>query len=107
MSCLSIDSRVTIRQLAVPALSLMDYSHVDVAVTGSDNARILLRFFMDDNSLFDVLYWKEPVTLDAVTFDLSAYAGRTLRGDAYIALMSSDGLDASIDITQIRFVPKP
>jgi hypothetical protein len=93
-----------IKQLAVPALSLADYSHVDVAASGTSNAKILLRFFMDNGNSFDVVYWKDPTTLNAISFDLSPYAERTLRGDAYIALMSSDGLDASIDITEITLV---
>jgi uncharacterized repeat protein (TIGR02543 family) len=96
-------SRVTIYTLGVPALNLGNYNHIDVSVTGTSNARILLRFFLDDGSGFDVVYWSDPATLDAINFDLSAYAGRTLK-IAYVALMSSDGLDASIDITGIALV---
>jgi hypothetical protein len=98
-----VNSRVTIYTLAVPALDLGGFDHMDVSVTGSANARVLLRFFLDDGSGFDVVYWADPSTLNAVSFDLSAYAGRTLTS-AYIALMSSDGLTASIDITEIALV---
>jgi hypothetical protein len=62
-----------------------------------------LRFFLDDGSGFDVVYSSDPATLDAVSFDLSAYTGRTLT-IAYVELMSSDGLAASIDITQIALI---
>jgi hypothetical protein len=98
------NSKATIIQVGVPDLNLVDYSYVDVAVTGSLNAEILMRFFMTDGTSFDVTYWKDPTTLNAITFDLSAYAGKMLRGDAYIALMSSDGTTASIDITKIAFI---
>jgi hypothetical protein len=62
-----------------------------------------MRFFLNDGAGFDVVYWSDPITLNAISFDLSPYPGRTLTV-AYIALMSSDGLDASIDITGIAFV---
>jgi hypothetical protein len=100
LDAVDIASRVTIYSLAVPSMDLGGFDHIDVSVTGTSNARILLRFFMDDGTGFDVVYWGDAATLDAISFDLSAYAGRTLTV-AYIALMSSDGLDASIDITQI------
>jgi phage-related protein len=96
-------SRVTIYSLAVPSLVLGSFDHIDVAVTGTSNARVLLRFFLDDGTGFDVVYWADPTTLNAINFDLSAYAGRTLT-IAYVALMSSDGSTASIDITQIVFI---
>jgi hypothetical protein len=97
------NSRVTIYTLSVPSLDLGGFDHIDVAVTGTSNARILLRFFMDNGAGFDVVYWADPATLNAVSFDLSVYAGRTLTV-AYVALMSSDGLDASFVITEIAFV---
>ncbi|MDI6846746.1 MAG: hypothetical protein QMD23_01220, partial [Candidatus Bathyarchaeia archaeon] len=55
---MGVDSRVTIRHLNVPKLNLSEYVHVDVACSGTANARILLRFFLDDGSIFDVVYWK-------------------------------------------------
>ena len=99
-----VNSRVTIRHLNVPKLALSEYDYVDMEVSGSSNARILLRFFLDDGSSFNVAYWKDPDTLNATAFDLSAYSGRTLRGDVYIGLMSSDGLTSSVAITEIAFV---
>jgi hypothetical protein len=85
---------------------------VNVTVTGTSNARILLRFFLDNGSSFDVVHshvnghpvWESPTTLNAFMFDLSPYAGRTLTGEVYVALMSSDGSPANITITQIAFV---
>jgi len=58
---------------------------------------------MDDGSSFDVVYWASPSVLDAKLFDLGPYAGRSLRGDVYVALMSSDGSLASMNVTSIAF----
>jgi hypothetical protein len=104
LEAVDTNSKVTIRQLTVSALSLDDYGHIDVSVSGTANAKILLRFFLNDGTSFDVVYWKDPVALDALTFDLSPYAGKSLRGDVYIAVMSADGAPASINITHIAFV---
>jgi len=104
LNATDIDSRVTIRHLDVPKLNLSIYDYVTVRVEGSGNARILLRFFLDDGTGFDVVYWTDPDALNATTFDLSPYSGRTLRGDVYIGLKSSDGSTADIEITEIAFV---
>jgi len=103
LDAVDTNSRVTIYSLNVPKLSLSDYASVNVSVTGTSNARILLRFFLDDGGYFDVVYWKDPAMLNAISFDLVPYAGRTLGGVVYIGLMSSDGAQASIDITEVAF----
>jgi hypothetical protein len=59
---------------------------------------------LDDGSSFDVVYWASPAVLDATIFDLGPYAGRTLTGLVYVALMSSDGTQANINITEIVLV---
>jgi hypothetical protein len=99
------NSKVAIYNPSVSKLSLSNYGSVKVAVTGTSNALILLRFFMDNGNSFDVAYWISPSALNAVNFDLSPYTGRTLTGTVYVALMSTDGSKASINITQITFVP--
>jgi hypothetical protein len=96
-------SKVTIFNLNVPKLSLSSYNHVDVTVTGTANARVTLRFFLDDGSCFDVVYWQSPTILNTTKFDLSFYAGRTLSGLVYVGLMSADGATANITVTQIAF----
>jgi subtilisin family serine protease len=97
------DSKVAIFNANTPKLKLSDYTYVNASVTGTQNARILLRFFLDDGSSFDVVYWTDPATLNAVKFDLSPYAGRKLTGLVYIGLMSSDGATADITMAQIAF----
>jgi predicted GH43/DUF377 family glycosyl hydrolase len=103
LDAVNASSKVAIFNLNSPRLSLSDYTYVTATVTGTQNFRILLRFFLDDGSSFDVVYWGTPATLNGLRFDLNPYAGRTLTGLVYVALMSSDGTTANITITQIAF----
>ena len=96
-------SKVVAFNPSIPKLSLSDYTYINVTVSGTGNARILLRFFLDDGTCLDVAYWGSPATLNTTKFDLTPYAGRTL-SDVYVAVMSSDGNPANITITQIAFV---
>ena len=105
------NSKVAVYSTGASKLSLSDYASVDVAVTGSDNARVLLRFFLDDGSIFDIVrnhadghpVWESPADLDALEFNLTPYAARSLNGLVYVALMSSDGTQANINITEVIF----
>lgn len=94
---------VTVFTVSGPRLSLSDYAYVNVTATGTDNAKVLLGFFLENGSSFDLANWTDPATLDAAQFELNPYAGGALRGDVYVALMSSNGTRASVDITEIAF----
>ena len=84
---------------------------MDVSISGSSNARVCLRFFLDDGSSFDVVrfhsdghpVWESPADLNDMVFDLGPYSGRTLSGLVYVFLMSSEGTTSNIEITQIAF----
>jgi len=105
---LDFTSMVTVYTLDCPQLNLSNYAYVNVTATGTNNTGVLLGFFLDDESKFDVANWTDIATLDSSTFDLAPYAGRSLRGDAYLAIRSFDGTQASIDITEIAFeAPTP
>ncbi len=87
----------------LPNINVSDYSYVDVGVTGSSNARIRIFFYLDDGSYFSIAIWDEPAVVNAASFDLAPYAGRSL-AVGYVELMSSDGTTANIEITKIAFM---
>jgi len=96
-------SMVTVFTVSGPRLSLSDYAYVNVTATGTDNAKVLLGFLLENGSSFDLANWTDPATLDAAPFELTPYAGGALRGDVYVTLMSSNETRASVDITEIAF----
>ena len=96
-------SMVTVYTINCPPLNLSNYNYVNVTATGTYNTGVLLGFSLDDQTTFDVANWTDVTTLDNSTFNLTPYAGRFLRGDAYIAIISFDGTPASIEITEIAF----
>ena len=96
-------SLVTIFTASGPRLSLSDYAYVNVTATGTDNARVLLGFSLANGTSVDLANWTDPTTLNAAPFDLTPYAGGVLRGDFYVAMMSSNGTRTSVNITGITF----
>jgi ABC-type antimicrobial peptide transport system permease subunit len=100
---------VTLYAMNCSRLSLSDYAYLNVTVTGTNNTKVLLSFYMDDGSNFNVTSLADPSlpvdldTLNSMQFDLAPYAGRTLRGDAFLAVISLDGMPASIEISEIGF----
>jgi len=99
-------STVTIYTRNGPALNLSNYSNVNITATGTANTGVLLGFFMEDGTSFDVANWTDITTLDTLNFDLTPFTGHTLRGDVYLAIISLNGAPASIDITEIAFETK-
>ncbi len=94
---------VTIYTIATPRLSLSDYDYINVTATGSNNTIVLLGFSMDDGTAFYVANMTTIDTLNTIQFDLTPYSERTLRGDAFLAIMSANGMPAEIEISEIKF----
>jgi len=100
---LNFTSIVTVYTINCPQLNLTNYHYVNVTATGTYNTGVLLGFSLDDQTNFNVANWTDITTLSNSTFNLTPYAGRVLRGDAYLAIVSYDGTPASINITEIAF----
>jgi hypothetical protein len=49
-------SKATIYTVAVPTQNLADFDHIDVAVTGTVNAKIFMRLFLNDGTAVDGLW---------------------------------------------------
>lgn len=97
-------SRVTLHTQNVSELVLSDFDFIKIRIEGSSNVRLLIRFFTSNGSSFDVVYWNDVLTCASTTFFLDPYFGETLRGDAYIGLISSDNAVATIQISEISFI---
>jgi len=104
-----IPSVVALYTMNLSSLSLSDFDYINVTATGTSNIHVLLQFSLDDGSNFNVTSSEDtslPIdldTLNSISFDLAPYAGRTLRGDAFLVVMSADGMPASIEISEIAF----
>ncbi|MEM2099266.1 MAG: FtsX-like permease family protein [Candidatus Bathyarchaeia archaeon] len=94
---------VTVYTINCSRLNLADYEYINVTATGTNNTKVLLSFYMDDGNNFNVTNFADINTLNNETFNLAPYAGRTLRGDAFLVVMSTDGMPASIEISKIAF----
>jgi ABC-type antimicrobial peptide transport system permease subunit len=100
---INFTSTVTVYTIDCPQLNLSSYTHVNVTATGTPNAVVIMGFFLDDETKFDVANLTDVGTLNASLFDLSPYAVKSLSGNAYLTLMSFDGTPAAINITEIAF----
>jgi ABC-type antimicrobial peptide transport system permease subunit len=96
-------SMVTIYTINCPQLNLSSYTHVNITATGTPNTIVMMGFFLDDGSKFDVANLTDVGTLNASLFDLSPYAGKSLNGNGYLTIMSFDGTPAVLNITEIAF----
>jgi len=94
---------VTVYTLNCPKLSLANYGRVNITATGTNNTLVSLGFSLDDGSVSYAANFTDPVTLCNTPFDLTGLAERTLRGDAFLAIVSSNGMPASVNITEIAF----
>jgi ABC-type antimicrobial peptide transport system permease subunit len=86
-----------------PILNLENYSYVNMTATGSPNAAVILGFILDDGTTMTVANLTDPSTFNALSFDLTPYANRTLSGTGFLTVLSLNGTNAKIDITEIAF----
>ena len=100
---INFTSTATVYTINTPALNLSNYDYVNVTATGTYNTGVLLGFSLDDQTTLNVANWTDVTTLNNSTFDLASYHGKSLRGDAFLSIISLDGSPASINITEIAF----
>ncbi len=103
-----VPSIVALYKMNISKFSLSNFDHINITATGTSNIQVLMQFSLDDGSNFNVTNLEDtslPVDLDTLNspFDLAPYANRTLRGDAFLVVTSSDGMPASIEISEIAF----
>ncbi len=96
-------SVATIYTVSCPQLNLSNYSSVNITASGTSNAGVILGFLLDDGTAITVANMTDPATLDSQVFNLTPYGGRTLRGEGFMTIMSLDGTQASVNITEIAF----
>jgi ABC-type antimicrobial peptide transport system permease subunit len=86
-----------------PLLNLSNYSYVNVTATGTSNTAVVLGFILDDGSSMTVANLTDTSTLNAQSFDLTPYTGRTLSGQSFLTALSLNGTNAKLNITEIAF----
>jgi ABC-type antimicrobial peptide transport system permease subunit len=91
----------TVFSVGIPRLSLADYAYVNVTATGSENAIVLMGFSLENGSSLTLANATNVEALNSAPIDLTQYAKQTLRGDAYLTLMSANGIQTNIKINQI------
>ena len=96
-------SVVTAFSTSAPRLALSDYSYVNITATGSSNARIVLGFSTEKGNTVTIANLTDVATLSATPFDLTPYAGETVRGDFFCSVVSANGTRAAVDISAITF----
>lgn len=94
---------VTLYTINTPRISLADYEFLNVTASGSNNTAVIFGLGLDDNSTVTVANMTTIDQLNALKFDLSPYSERSLRGDAFIVLMSMNGTQAEIEVSDIKF----
>jgi ABC-type antimicrobial peptide transport system permease subunit len=94
---------VTVYTLNCPQLSLSNYARVNITATGTNNTLVSLGFSLDDGSVFYAANFTDTASLSATPYYITNLSERTLRGDAFLAIVSSNGMPASLNITEIAF----
>jgi hypothetical protein len=97
-------SRVTIFSHDLPKAPVDDFDLIQLNVSGSPNARLLVRIFFDDASALDVVYWIDPLEANTRIATLGPFSERSFRGDVFVGLTSSDGDSAQASLNEIAFL---
>ncbi len=94
--------RIAIANYHIPKVVVSEYSYLSFTLQGTNNSRLLIRFYLENNTPVDVTYWQPPSEVGIL--GLGPYDAESLRGDAYISVISGDGTPAEVNITEISLV---
>ena len=96
-----VDDRITILNTQLPNLNLSDYNYISINMNGTNNALVLFRIFFEDGTFVDIAFWESLIYFKPL---INVTQSGTMRGDAYIALVSSDGNPCSSTFYEISFI---
>ena len=93
--------RIAIVNYAFPRLNLSEYESITINIVGSNNSRFLIRFYLSNSTPVDISYWN-PIS-EINEFNLLYLHGSSVRGDAYLSMISSDGQPAMACLLEVSF----
>jgi hypothetical protein len=102
----AITDRIAIANYRFPLVNLTDYDHLSIDITGTNNSLVLFRVYLENGTPVNVAQWSAPHQIS--NLDLRSFDNSRFRGDAYISVISSDGLPASVtleDLSLVKLVP--
>ena len=98
----SSGSRIAIKNYKIPHLNLSEYNYISFKICGTNNSRVLIRFYLNNNTPLDFAYWNSPDAIDR--FDFGSYSQNSFRGDAFVSVISNNEQPAIVYLKEIAVV---
>jgi hypothetical protein len=98
----SSDDELVISSNEFPHLNSTNFNFLRADITGTRNAMILFRIYLENGTSLDLAYWVAPFYVQSII--RIPLSNVPFRGDAFIGLMSSNGQPCSISIHEISLL---